>query len=262
MNLNADDLRAKDQARRMREDIGCSDCNYLGYVLTSNGSGALCKCMKKKTYHKLFDEAAIPRIWWEKTLDDWDTRQDSKGYDLGSQQNVSKKIKRLFAFYAKNLKNIAAGFPPSITHSSGIKDKLHSLVLEGGNGSGKTFLIAVMLQDALKMGLTAHFIEWSDLIDACRSFQKEDELNHLRDVFEKYDLVAIDNTVPYDNLPNHCFVQLDRFFRARLNSGKPTLIGAEPGWENTNAGSGWRALTSNCLVVHLPRTDQRTNSRM
>ena len=258
----ADDLREAGRIQRMREDIGCELCDYLGYVTTSDGKGALCKCMKRKAHHRLYEEAKIPRAWWDKTLEDWDTRQDSRGYDLGAQRMLSERVKKLFSYYAKNVRHIVAGHPPSVTHA-GTRDKLHSLVLEGSNGSGKTFLIAVTLQDALRQGHTAYFIEWSDLIDICRSFHKEEDQDHLRDVFGNYDLVAIDNATAYDNLPNHCIVQLDRLFRARLNSGKPVLIGAEAGWENMVAGSGWRALVANCLVASLPRaTDQRTNTRM
>lgn len=253
----ADELREAGRIQRMREDIGCAECDYLGYITTSNGKGARCKCMKRKELHRLYEEAMIPRAWWDKTLEDWDTRQDSHGYDLGAQRKLSENVKRLFDYYAKHLRNIVAGYPPSVTHA-GVRDKLHSLVLEGGNGSGKTFLISVTLQSALRNGQTAYFIEWSDLIDICRSFHKESEQDNLREIFGSYDLVAIDNATVYDNLPNHCIVQLDRLFRARLNSGKPVLIGAEVGWDNIVAGSGWRALTANCLRATLPRTDRPT----
>jgi DNA replication protein DnaC len=257
----ADQLREAGRIQRMREDIGCELCDYLGYVTTSDGKGALCKCMKRKAHHRLYEEAMIPRALWDKTLDDWDTRQDARGYDLGAQQKLSERVKKLFDYYARNLRHIVSGHPPSVTHAGG-RDKLHSLLLEGGNGSGKTFLIAVTLQDALRQGYTTHFVEWSDLIDICRSFHKEDDQDRLREIFGSYDLVAIDNATVYDNLPSQCIVQLDRLFRARLNSGKPVLIGAEVGWENIVAGSGWRGLVAKCLVVDLPRTDQRTHTRM
>lgn len=263
MNLeaNADKLREAGKMERMRENIGCAKCDYLGYAYNSEGKGVLCSCIKQASHHRLYEEARVPRKWWDATLHDWNTRQDSKGYDLGAQQKLSEKVKRLFDYYAKHIPHIVSGHPPTITHG-GMRDKLHSLVLEGGNGSGKTFLISVTLQDSLRRGHSAYFIEWSDLIDSCRSFHKEDEQDSLRQILGDYDLVAIDNVTPYDNLPNHCIVQLDRLFRARLNSGKPTLIGAEVGWQNIVAGSGWRALVSNCRVASLPRTDQGVNTRI
>ena len=221
----------------------------------------MCSCIKNASLHKLYDEAKIPRKWWDNTLYDWNTRQDSKGYDLGAQQKLSEKVQKLFDYYSKNVSNIVNGYPPTITHG-GMRDKLHSLVLEGGNGSGKTFLISVTLQDAIRRGHSAYFIEWSDLIDSCRSFHKEDAQDELRIILGTYDLIAIDNATPYDNLPNHCIVQLDRLFRARLNSGKPILIGAEVGWQNIVAGSGWRALMSACRVASLPRTDNGVNTRI
>jgi hypothetical protein len=84
----------------------------------------------------------------------------------------------------------------------------------------------------------------------------------LRDIFQNYDLVAIDNATAYDNFSNHCVMQLDRLCRARLNAGKPVLIGAEAGWQNINAGSGWRAMVSNCAVIPLPRTETIANTRL
>jgi DNA replication protein DnaC len=157
-----------DEARkeRMRDGIGCALCDYQGFTIGENGKSYFCACSRRKAMIKLCEEAQIPRSYWNKTLDDWNIHQDANGYDLGSQKKLSEKIRVLFAFYSKHFTNIANGHPPTVKRS-GVKERLHSLVLEGGNGSGKTFLIAVVMQAAMHKGNTAYFIEWSDLIDIC-----------------------------------------------------------------------------------------------
>lgn len=247
------ELREQGRLKRMRDDIGCEECEYMGHVVNSDGKAVVCQCTKRKMYRQIYERAAIPPKHWDKTFeDDWNTLQDGEGNDLGAQRRTSEYVKRLLVFYSRNLLRICGGHPPRIRHSGNIKEPLHSVLFEGGNKSGKSFIASVMLQSAIRQGLSAHYVEWSDLIATLRNFDRDDEQDELARLFKSADLIAIDGVEHYASLPSSFIMQLDRLCKARLNAGKPTLLFATSGHAAIEAGSGWKNLVENCITVRLP----------
>lgn len=253
LSSDLDKLREDGRKYRQREDMGCSDCDYSGFTINSEGKSVLCRCTKRKMHEKLCIEACIPRMFWGASMSDWNIQQNGKGEDLGSQRQTSSLVRATVSYYCKHIVDACSGHPWPVRHAGGMVSKLHSLKLEGGDGSGKTFLVSVVLQEALKQGLSAYYIDWANLVYILSTFDKSSEQDEIFDIFSNYDIVAIDQvTFTGEKYPGHCVRNLDRVCRARLNSGKPVLLGVTPGWDSIDAGNGLKALASNCLRVSLP----------
>jgi DNA replication protein DnaC len=244
-------LRDKARTERMVEGKGCALCDYSGYTFNEDGLSSMCSCQKKKFFKELFTLANVPAVFLEKTVLDWDYRNGKNGKDLGSQQDISQKIFALISFYDKQMINICKNESPKIKHSGGVKQPLHSVMFEGTIGSGKTFIAAVLIQSAIKKGLTAKYYEFPNIIDTLTKTDKNDQAEHLYDEFKNLDLIAIDCIQNYDYYAKFS-LQLDRISAARLNSGKPTLLFTDGNAASISSGSSWNSLLRSCITVRLP----------
>ncbi len=244
-------LREKAKTERMIEGKGCSLCDYSGYTINEDGLSSMCSCQKTKFFIELFRLADVPAYLFNKTVDDWNFRTGKNGKDLGSQQDISQKTYALISFYDKHLINICTNQAPKIKHSGGIKQQLHSILFEGGTGSGKTFIAAVLVQSAIKKGLTAKYYKLSDIIDILTKSEKYDQADRINEEFKNLDLVAIDCIQQYDYYAKYT-LQLDRISSARLNSGKPTLLFSDGNASSVSNGSSWNSLLQSCITVRLP----------
>lgn len=247
-------LDRKAQLQRKKEGIGCALCNYTGYTLTANEKSVMCTCEKEKFFKDIFIKCDVPQLFLNKTIEDWNVRTDALGNDLGMQQTISQYVYTLLKSYDKHFINICNGHLPKLRHTNNIRNSLHSILFEGGIGSGKTFIASVMVQSAIRKNLTAKYYDWSDLLETFIDYDKKNKADEIIDEMKHLNFVAIDG-VEYLNL-NHpqLLFHIDRFSKARLNSSNPTMIFASNNYTQMQTGSGWKSLLRNCLTIRLPST--------
>ena len=253
--IDVEDIKKNARLSRMREGRGCAACDFTGYVVNSNGKSCMCSCLRDKFYKDIFIKADVPRAYINKSIDDWNTRTDSSGRELGNQQIVSERVYTLLKHYDKKLSKICNNESIKITHTGGITTNLHSINFEGSVGSGKTFIASVMVQSALKQGLPAKYYDWSEIMSICSDFNKKTEIDEIVEQFKNLDFVAIDGIEIYSYAAPITAQNLDRIFKARLNSGKPTMLFSLGNVSQIQGGSGWLSLLSKCLVIRLPQAN-------
>jgi DNA replication protein DnaC len=252
MGVDVDSLNKKALALRQQSGKGCIECDYNGYTLNSNGKTIVCSCIKYKMLKEIYEVAGIPRRYWTKTLDDWNIKQDANGNFLGRQQEISFYIKALTGFYSENVGKIAKGYDLYLTHTNNVKSKLHSLMFTGKNGSGKTFISAMIAKEAIDHGLRVKFYDWSELVNTIGFYENLDEIDAIKQVFLDYEIVVIDGVEIYNHLPPFFHQSLDRICKARLNSGFPIIITTNGTQDQISTCSGWNSLIQCCLNVNLP----------
>ncbi len=246
--------QAKEKAylQRKAEGKGCFSCHYTGYITNSNSTTSMCSCAKEKWLSEIFKKSNVPNKYIGKTLEDWETRTNSSGEDLGIHEITSQNIKRLLKFYEKNLFFIVQGLCPKIKHNINQRDTLHSLKFTGSNGSGKTFIASVMVQHAIRKQLTAKYYDWSEILETLIDYNRKEEVTELVDEFKNLDFIAIDGLQNFSITQSHVTIQLDRLGKARSNSGKPIFLMVSGDISKIEGGTGWSSLVSSCLTIQLP----------
>ena len=248
----ASNLKTKDKIKRMQEGKGCVLCDYTGYTKSENGKAVLCSCEKDRFYRKIYRQSNVPSLFMGKTLDDWDTRTDSLGRDLGTEEQISQRVITTLKYYEKHLNRICEGDCPKIRHTGNVVQKLHSLMFDGKSGSGKTFIASVLVQSAIRKNLTSKYYEWSDLISTITDFDKKEEFETINEEFKTLDFIVIDGIEQYPYTHPHFVQNLDRLAKSRLNSGKPVFLMVLGSTSNISSGSGWNSLIRSCLTLRLP----------
>jgi DNA replication protein DnaC len=252
LGISSKDLKEGARLFKMNRGIGCTLCDYSGYTINYKGKAVMCSCEKERFFKKLYRQSNVPQLYFGKTLDDWNTRTDSLGRDLGNEEQVSQKVITLLKFYEKYFERICQGDSPRIKHTGNIVAKLHSILFDGKSGSGKTFIASAMVQSAIRKNLTSKYYEWSDLISVITDFDKNDEVEKINEEFKNLDFVVIDGIEQY-SYTHPLFIQnLDRLVKSRLNSGKPIFLMILGSTSNISTGSGWNSLIQNCLTIRLP----------
>jgi DNA replication protein DnaC len=155
-------------------------------------------------------------------------------------------------FYEKKLPKICEFDDISFVHTGGIRQKLHSILFEGNIGSGKTFIASVMVQSSLKKGYPAKYYDWSDLVSYCSDYNKKTELDEIVEEFKALEFVAIDGIEMYAYSSPMTAQNIDRLCKARLNSGKPTMLFCLGNVAQIQGGTGWLSLTNKCITIRLP----------
>jgi hypothetical protein len=136
--------------------------------------------------------ADVPKAYISKELLDWNTNADSLGNDLGPQKKASKNVQMLLSFYIKNFSNIVNGHLPNLKHSERESTRLHSILFEGGVGSGKTFIASVVVKEAIKLNMNAKYFDWSELCQTLGDFNNKEEIESIVEKFKTFDLVVVD----------------------------------------------------------------------
>lgn len=250
--INIEELKKAARRRKMLDGNGCQLCDYNGYTINHTGKSLMCSCAKDKIYKELFLSANVPRAYINKSIDDWNTRKDSNGNELGKQQLVSERVFTLLKFYEKKLPKICEFEDISFIHTGGIKQKLHSILFEGNIGSGKTFIAAVMVQSSLKKGYPAKYYDWSELVSCCSDYNKKTELDEIVEEFKSLEFVAIDGIEMYGHSSPIAAQNIDRLCKARMNSGKPTMLFSLGNVSQIQGGTGWLSLINKCIAIRLP----------
>ncbi len=254
MDFSVQDLRDGAKKLRKQSGEGCESCNYFGHTINSQGKAVLCSCTKTRFWESMYALADVPKAHISKELLDWNTNADSLGNDLGPQKKASKNVQMLLSFYIKNFSNIVNGHLPNLKHSERESTRLHSILFEGGVGSGKTFIASVMVKEAIKLNMNAKYFDWSELCQTLGDFNNKEEIEAIVDRFKTFDFVVIDGIEDYPYFPPYFFMQLDRMCKARINSGKPYMLFSNGSQFNIKAGSGWQSLLRHCLIIRLPQT--------
>jgi hypothetical protein len=244
-------LNGTPEARAESSDDGCADCDYKGYRINADGLAVNCHCFKDRLYFLKFAEAGIPPEYFGNTLSShWNLTQDAYGEDLGVLAMQKQKAFNLMSRYIKVLPAICAGLPLRLRHRSGDVTKVKSLLVEGGEKSGKTLLAAVAAQSAIRNGLDVQFFDWTQLVGILMDYRSDEKLRETRVRFGEADLIVIDGVFNY-HIPVPSFeFELDLISRARLNSGRPTLITMSA--EFKKGGPGWKSLIDSAFPLRLP----------
>jgi hypothetical protein len=245
-------MRENAKLKRMSDGKGCALCDYTGYTTSDDGKAAMCSCLKEQFFKELFHKANVPKAFWNKTVADWNTRTDSYGKDLGAQQNISEKIYSLLSFYERNLVKICRGKFPKLKHTYNVVREVCSIHFEGGIGSGKSFIAAVIVQSAIRRNLSAKYYDWTELLQILTDFEKKEQADEVLEEFKELDLVAIDGIEIYSYNHPQLSIHLDRISKARLHSGKPILLFSNGNAQQISTGSGWNSLLKSCLTIRLP----------
>jgi DNA replication protein DnaC len=254
MDISVSDLRESAKRFRKESGQGCVLCDYLGHKIDKQGKAILCSCAKEQFRSIMYQLADVPKQYLNKELDDWNVNADSLGNDLGSQKRISERVNTLLTFYVKALDNIINGVLPTLTHSDKISDKMHSLLFEGGVGSGKTFIASVMVKEAIRKNYNAKYFEWSELCQTLGDFEKKEEIDQIAEKFKTFDFIVIDGIENYPYFTPYFYLQLDRICKARTNSGKPYMLFSNGTHFQVKAGSGWQSLLRHCLHIRLPQS--------
>jgi hypothetical protein len=254
MDFSVQDLRDGAKKLRKQSGEGCESCNYFGHTINSQGKAVLCSCTKTRFWESMYTLADVPKAYISKELLDWNTNADSLGNDLGPQKKASKNVQMLLSFYIKNFSNIVNGHLPNLKHSERESTRLHSILFEGGVGSGKTFIASVMVKEAIKLNMNAKYFDWSELCQTLGDFNNKEEIEAIVEKFKTFDFVVVDGIEDYPYFPPYFFMQLDRMCKARINSGKPYMLFSNGSQFNIKAGSGWQSLLRHCLIIRLPQT--------
>ena len=253
LGLTVDNLKEGARRYKISKGIGCPLCDYSGYTTNQNGKDAMCSCEKEKFLKELYAKANVPNVYVGKTLDDWNTRTDAHGRELGIEQINSERVYTLTKYFEKHLVKIVNNDPPYIRHTGNMRTPLHSIIFDGKNGSGKTFIGAVLVQSAIKKGLSAKYFDWTEIISILSDYDKKDEFDKMNEEFKNIDFIVIDGIEQYKHTHPQFPQNLDRLAKSRVNSGKPFIL-LTYGTSGISSGSGWGSLLRNCLTIRLPYT--------
>jgi len=221
----------------------CDICKDKGYLLNDNKEANTCVCQKKKELYHAYEEASIPKSFWHLNLKEhWNLNQDAFGDDLGVSKPIKKKVKMIMQFYIKNLEKVVDGeFLTIVNNELNFRIKLRSLLLVGGNNSGKTMLAAIVAKHAVELGMTVRYYDWNvDIVRNLINFDSREEQKSLIEDFTYLDLIIIDGLHDYGLEQKHFLFQLDSLIAAREKANKPMIITSDynvklksgPVWDN------------------------------
>lgn len=251
LGINKQEMDNRAKLQRKKEGKGCTLCNYTG-LIQANDMSEFCSCVKNKMLSEIFAKANIPKIYFDKTVEDWNTRTDNNGNDLGVHQSTSERVYVVLKNYDRVLSKICNGANITVKHSGNLTAKFHSINFDGGIGSGKTFIASVMVQSAIKQNLSAKYYDWSDILQIVTDYDKKDQLDEIVEDFKTLDFIALDGVENYNYNHPQMPIHIDRISKARLNSGKPIFIMSNGNVSSIVSCSGWPSLLRNCLTIRLP----------
>ena len=138
-------LRAEGQAT----SGSCSSCGGKGSWLNTDGKAVLCSCLKEQMWRDKYITAGVPPKYFGKTLsENWNLKQDPWGNNLTQAALAKKiKIKSVMDKYINALPALCAGRPIKIIPNRGTTINLLSLLLVGGQWSGKSLICSALAQE-------------------------------------------------------------------------------------------------------------------
>jgi len=207
----------------------------------------------EKKLCKVFSDSGIPKKYHFKSIEtDWSIIYSPKGKLTGVAKKRSEAIHKFVIDYTNSLDNIMDGNGLKVKFRNSI-ETVTDLILDGTKSSGKTFLLSIIAQSAIKKGYSVKFVEWSDFLDRFQSF---DSRASNEDFF--YDclnvsMLIFDSIYQYEINNKFFIVQLDRLISTRLNAGKITLCSIDTvNNQNPTFGFVWNKFTRETFTFKLP----------
>jgi len=238
----------------------CPTCGGWQVSVDEARRASVCPCRRDELRSHRYKEADIPVICHHWTIaKNWNLREDAHGQILSPRDmKVKERIGRFIEHYERALIHICAGNKLTVTHSGGVKSKVGSVRLEGGDKSGKTFLASVVAQSAILCGLNTKFYSFNELASVLSRYENYEAQDKIAQEFATMNFIVIDNLDEENELngPSLKF-QLDRLARARIDSGQPTLFTSTPNFENKYFGHTWRSFIDSAFLLRLPSPSRR-----
>ena len=249
-----DFIKSLQSESKISTNGACPSCNGHGSWLNDDNKAVLCHCLKDQMWREKFMAAGIPQKHFGRTLsENWNLRQDPWGHNLTQNALAKKvKIKAVLDKYINALPAVCAGRPIKIVPTKGTTINLTSLLLVGGQWSGKSLICSVLAQEAIKKKLSVSYYDYADLYADLSGFENREKQSDLADDFAQKDIIIIDGVTHYEMRNPNLAIQLDCIARARTKSGKPIIISAYDGYDRIDAGPGWSSLMASCFRISLP----------
>ena len=211
----------------------------------------------KNKLEKLYTESGIPKKYQFCSLEtDWSKEWSPLGKLTGTAKKRSETVSQFISSYIANLENILSGGGLRVKFKDS-NQIISDLILDGSKSSGKTLLLSLIGQSAIKVGNTVKFVEWVEYLDRFQSFEsRQANEDFYLDCLE-VDLLIFDSIYDY-NISNNKFfiVQLDRLISTRLNKGKVTICSIDSkNNENPVFGFTWNRFTRETFTFKLPETN-------
>ena len=211
----------------------CSKCSgtRLLDINTSEFVGTTpCSCVKDFQAAYALAKAGIPIIYRELTTDDIDQE-----FARNNVEGMTKALK----YYARLQK----------AHDDGT-----GLFLNGDNGSGKSFVAALILKEALAKGFSAHFVLLKELTAAAfDALRDEDARDDLETLITQTDFLVIDEFDKMYQDKNELVINLlDALFKQRYYINKPLIVTSNTPFDeiiNTHSSSIASMFTEKLLKV-------------
>jgi len=242
------------KAEGEQSSSACPVCKGKQSWQDSNNKVIICHCLKTQMWNDIFKTAGIPPKYFGKSLaENWNLKQDPWGHNL-TQSALNKKtlVKSILDKYINALPAICAGRPLKIIPNRGTTINVSSLLLQGGQWSGKSLICSVIAQEAVKKKLSVTYYDYADLYSDLSSFDYREKQSELADDFKQKDIIILDGITYYEMRNPNFSIQLDRIARSRIKSGKPIIMSSYEGYEKIDAGPGWSSLLKSCFKITLP----------
>ena len=218
-----------------------------------------CECIKQKRKRHLFEIIGVPPRLRDMRLDNFEVNISASGANLKPQDIERKmKAKAIVSQYISSISDMLNG--TLIRNSDG--RLFNSIVLEGGNNSGKSLLSSCIAIQGVEGGNRARIFEWSQILDACYDFDGK-EYDLMCDQMSRRDQVVIIENIEemYEggasqtSFPPSVLRRLNSMFLSRWKLGIPTVVTTSQDIKKITSGRYGSALTSvikDAIWVELP----------
>jgi len=161
--VSIDDIHAMQQ----KYCVDCTVCNGTGIL----GEEEFVKCICLIRFNNAYAlaHAHIPPAFRDLT---------KQNIDPGFQQENAENLNRVAQYTKQHAKALETGF---------------GLFIQGGNGTGKSFIATLILKRALEDGYSGYFVLMSDLVDASFAALRDPEVKRdLEKVIQETDFLVVD----------------------------------------------------------------------
>jgi len=188
----------------------CPICAGSRVVEDENGDPVHCECWHRYNQEYQLYAANIPPEYHFKTTanlsESWRAQQDEQVFlNLGQyRKRIEDARKEGFGLY-----------------------------LKGEKGAGTTFIGTLLLMHAIECGMTAYFIQFRDLIDACLSLRDEDVKEDVNNLITNIDFLMLDDVDSVPDVKNRDIVEsiVPNMLKKRSYAKAPIIATATYGIE-------------------------------
>lgn len=201
-----------------------------------------------------FENAGIPVKYHFKNLaTDWSKIYSPNGVLTGLAKKRSEDVFSFVEAYIKALPNVISGKPLKVKTPKAIH-MVTDVIFDGSKSSGKTLLMSLIAQEAIKSGYKVAYIEWTEYSDRFMSFEQRAANEEYYNSCLDCDFLFIDNFYNYETSYSKFFLmQFDRLITHRTNKGKITICSVDTvGSENPILGFSWNKFSRETFTFKLP----------